>query len=159
VAYRMLLALGALGAKAAVNMVDVTHNDIRAEWVHNTPAWVHRKGAAPAYAGDATLSLGSRGTPSWLLQGTGSEHGLRSVAHGAGRRMQRSEARAKLKHKYLRTELSRVGGGRVICDDTALLYEEHPDAYKNIEAVVAALEAHGLATRTAKLSPVMTVKL
>jgi release factor H-coupled RctB family protein len=97
---------------------------------------------------------------SWIMTGTGAEHGLRSVAHGAGRRMKRSEALAKLKDRYRRTEVVRAAlGGRVVCDDQALLFEEHPDAYKAIEPVIAALEAHRQATRVADLTPIATVKL
>ena len=50
-------------------------------------------------------------------------------------------------------------GSRVVCDDKILLFEEHPDAYKAIEPVIAALEAHRQATRVADLSPLITVKL
>jgi release factor H-coupled RctB family protein len=74
--------------------------------------------------------------------------------------MTRSEATAKLKHRYLRREVTRSAlGGRVLCDDPALLFEEHPDAYKPIEPVIAALEAQGQATRVAALTPLLTVKL
>jgi release factor H-coupled RctB family protein len=94
------------------------------------------------------------------MRGTGAELGLRSVAHGAGRRMKRGEALAKLKDRYQRREVARSAlGGRVLCDDQALLFEEHPDAYKAIEPVIAALEAHGLASRVASLTPIVTVKL
>jgi release factor H-coupled RctB family protein len=158
-AYRMLRALGAArGAKLAGGF-DVTHNDVREERVGGEAAWVHRKGAAPAHAGAPTIVLGSRGAPSWVLRGTGAEAGLRSVAHGAGRRMGRAEALSKLKAKYRRAELlSTKLGGRVVCDDTDLLYEEHPDAYKPIEPVVASLLDAGLATAIASLVPVVTVK-
>ena len=74
--------------------------------------------------------------------------------------MSRSEARSKLKSRYRREELARSPlGGRVLCDDPALLYEEHPDAYKPMEPVVAALEDAGTASRLASLVPIMTVKL
>jgi release factor H-coupled RctB family protein len=157
--YRLLSALGAVRDHTLRGAFDVTHNDVRPELVGGELAWVSRKGAAPAHAGAMTVVLGSRGAPSWLMRGTGAEAGLSSVAHGAGRRMTRSEAVAKIKAKYRRTEVGRVAGGRVLCDDKALLYEEHPDAYKAIEPVVAAVEDAGLATRVAALAPVMTVKL
>ncbi len=81
------------------------------------------------------------------------------MAHGAGRRMGRSEARAKIKARYARAELSRTPlGGRVICGDPDLLYEEHPDAYKPIAPVVESLVEAGLATPVAELVPVLTVK-
>lgn len=157
--YRLLSALGAVREHTLRGGFDVTHNDVRPERVGGELAWVSRKGAAPAYADAMTVVLGSRGAPSWIMRGTGAEAGLSSVAHGAGRRMTRSEAVAKIKAKYRRTEVGRVAGGRVLCDDKALLYEEHPDAYKAIEPVVAAVENAGLATRVAALAPVMTVKL
>jgi release factor H-coupled RctB family protein len=47
----------------------------------------------------------------------------------------------------------------VLCDDTKLLYEEHPDAYKPIEPVIESLVLAGLAERVASIEPVMTVKL
>lgn len=157
--YRLLQGLGALRDHTLRGGFDIVHNDVRREPVDGGAAWVHRKGVAPAYADALTVVLGSRGAPSWIMSGRGAEHGLRSVAHGAGRRMTRSEAQAKLKHKYKRAEVSRSAlGGRTICDDSALLFEEHPDAYKAIEPVVAALEAHQLARRVAALTPVVTVK-
>jgi release factor H-coupled RctB family protein len=158
--YRLLSALGALREHTLRGSIDLIHNDVRAESLDGTEAWIHRKGAAPAAAGALAIVLGSRGAPSWMMLGTGAEHGLRSVAHGAGRKMTRSEALAKLKSRYLRSEVGRTqGGGRAVCDEPARLFEEHPDAYKPIEPVIAALEAHRLATRVAALSPVVTVKL
>jgi release factor H-coupled RctB family protein len=46
----------------------------------------------------------------------------------------------------------------VICDNKDLLYEEHPDAYKDVEVVVDSLEQAGAATRVAALLPMVTVK-
>lgn len=157
--YRMLRALGAARPAKIAGGFDVTHNDVRAEPVADRLAWVHRKGAAPARTGEPTIVLGSRGAPSWVLSGTGDERGLRSVAHGAGRRMGRAEALSKLKVKYRRGDLvSTKLGGRVVCDDPDLLYEEHPDAYKPIAPVVASLLDAGLCTAVASLVPVVTVK-
>jgi release factor H-coupled RctB family protein len=158
--YRLLAALGALRDHTLRGTFDLSHNDVRGEVVAGADAWVHRKGAAPAPAGALTIVLGSRGAPSWIMRGTGAEPGLGSVAHGAGRRMTRSEAVDKLSHRYRRSQVTRSPlGGRLICDDKALLFEEHPDAYKAIEPVIAALEAHHQATRVAALTPIATVKL
>ena len=94
-----------------------------------------------------------------MLRATDCEEGLRSVAHGAGRRMGRSEARDKLKARYTRAELGRTKlGGRVICGDPELLYEEHPDAYKPVGPVVSSLIEAGLGTAVAELQPLLTVK-
>lgn len=159
-AFRLLSALGTLRDHTLRGTFDVSHNDVRSEPVDGADAWIHRKGAAPAPTDALTVVLGSRGAPSWIMKGTGAEAGLRSVAHGAGRKMTRSEAVAKLKDRYRRTEVVRSAlGGRVICDDKTLLFEEHPDAYKAIEPVILALEAHHQATRVAALTPIVTVKL
>jgi release factor H-coupled RctB family protein len=158
-AYRMLRALGAARPSKVSGGFDVTHNFVAGETVGGAPAWVHRKGAATARGADPTVVLGSRGAPSWVLRATDAEEGLRSVAHGAGWRMTRSEARDKLKARYTRAELRRTKlGGRVLCGDADLLYEEHPDAYKPVEPVVASLVEAGLATPVAELLPVLTVK-
>jgi release factor H-coupled RctB family protein len=103
--------------------------------------------------------LGSRGARSYVMEGLGCEAALSSVAHGAGRRMTRSEATEKVRAKHTRASLVRTPlGGRVICDDPTLLYEEHPDAYKPVEPVIQALEQHGAARRIAALRPILTVK-
>jgi release factor H-coupled RctB family protein len=158
-AYRLLRALGAARESKVAGGFDVTHNDVAREEVDGAPAWVHRKGAAPARGHDATIVLGSRGAPSWVMRAEGNEAGLRSVAHGAGRRMGRTEAREKIKARYRRADLTRTDlGGRVVCADAQLLLEEHPDAYKPIEPVVESLIEAGLATAVAALTPVVTVK-
>ncbi len=153
-AYRMLRALGAARPGKVAGGFDVTHNDVVRELFAGAPAWIHRKGAAPARGADPTVVLGSRGAPSWVLRATDCEEGLRSVAHGAGRRMTRGEARDKLKARYTRAELARTRlGGRVLCGDPELLYEEHPDAYKPVGPVVASLIEAGLGTPVAELLP------
>ncbi|MBK8257143.1 MAG: RtcB family protein [Polyangiaceae bacterium] len=158
-AYRLLQALGAARVSKIEGTFDVTHNDVRVEEVLGQGAWIHRKGAAPAQSSQLTIVLGSRGAASWVMSGLGNEAGLRSVAHGAGRRMGRAEAREKLKNKYKRSELSTTKvGSRVVCEDADLLYEEHPDAYKPIEPVVASLADAELAEPVASLVPVITVK-
>lgn len=159
VAWRLLGACGCARASKLRGVVDVTHNFVRRETTRAGEAYVHRKGCAPASAGELAAVLGSRGAPSWLMQGCGALDCLCSVAHGAGRRMTRSEARAKLGDKHRRASLQRTAcGSRVVCDDKDLLYEEHPDAYKPIDPVIDSLEAAGAATRVAELTPLLTVK-
>ena len=92
------------------------------------------------------------------MRGLGNPAGLSSVAHGAGRKMQRSEAREKIRARYRKTQLRGGTQGIVICDDQKLLYEEHPDAYKAIEPVIHSLELARLAERVASIEPLMTVK-
>lgn len=157
--WRLLDAVGAAKPGRVGGSFDLIHNDVARELVDQQDLWVHRKGCAPAHAEQPTVVLGTRGTASYVMRGLGQQGCLCSVAHGAGRRMTRSEARAKVAHKYARKSLTRTAcGSRVICDDKDLLFEEHPDAYKNIDDVVESLEHAGAATRVAMLVPMLTVK-
>ena len=73
--------------------------------------------------------------------------------------MNRAEALAKMRHKYKRKSLHRTPlGGRVICDRTEPLFQEHPDVYKPIESVMASVIEAGLAEPIAALEPLITVK-
>ena len=123
------------------------------------PVWFHRKGAAPSDRGPLVIP-GSRGTFSYLVQPLGdqSANGW-SVAHGAGRKWMRSESRQRVRERFHRDELVQTPlGGRVICEERALLYEEAPMAYKNIETVIGALVEAGLVSVIATLRPLLTYK-
>lgn len=143
---------------------DVAHNMVTREAFDGAPAWFHRKGAAStreALTAGCVMIPGSRGTPSYLVRPltTGAERAAWSLAHGAGRRWARGYAKSRLSHKYRVDDLRRTDlGGRVICEDRELLYDEAPQAYKDIAQVVADLEAHGLARTIAIYRPVLTYK-
>lgn len=157
--WRLMTALGIASPNRISGSFDVTHNTVVPGEAGGGPAWIHRKGAAPAEANQLTAVLGSRGTPTWIMAGTGCGDSLCSVAHGAGRRMNRGEAVEKMRSRYRRTDFRRTAtGGRVICDDPRLLYAEHPDVYKAIEPVITSLETVGAARRVASLIPMLTVK-
>ncbi len=154
---RVLTALGA--TRRVTSVTDLVHNDVHFVDTEAGGHWVHRKGAAPANAGEVTVVFGSRGTPSYVLMGTGAEAGLSSVAHGAGRRMKRGEALRKLKHTYTRkSALHGSSSTRLIANKPNTRFEEHPDAYKAIGPVVRSLVNAGLATMVAELQPRATVK-
>ena len=154
-AERLLAAVGADG----IRLLDVCHNSVTSRITANGPAWLHRKGAAPADAGPVVIP-GSRSDFSFLVEPDPSrEDALWSVAHGAGRKMARGEARAKLKQRYRRDDLCRNRfGGRVVCGDEQLLWEEAPDCYKDVGSVIADLELAGLVRVIAVLSPIVTFK-
>ncbi|HEY8377315.1 MAG TPA: RNA ligase RtcB family protein [Nannocystis sp.] len=140
-------------------VLDVCHNAVEPSPDGAPDRWLHRKGAAPATAGTVVIP-GSRGTLSYVVKPDPqrSEAGW-SLAHGAGRKWRRSEARARLQTRYRPADLVRTAlGGRVICEDRELLYEEAPEAYKKIDAVVGDLVAAGLCTIVATLRPVLTYK-
>lgn len=124
-----------------------------------TTVWLHRKGAAPSDRGPVVIP-GSRGTFSYLVQPVGDQSdNAWSVAHGAGRKWRRSESRQRVRERFHRDELVQTPlGGRVICEERDLLYEEAPMAYKNIETVIADLLEAGLVSVIATLRPLLTYK-
>jgi len=152
---RFLDALGADGQ----SVWDGCHNSILPVEADSRTAWIHRKGAVPADAGPVVIP-GSRGTLSYLVKpiGDGESHGF-SLAHGAGRKWARSEARLRVRERFRVPELVRTSlGSRVICEDRDLLYEEAPMAYKPVESVIEALVNAGLIRVIATLRPVLTYK-
>ena len=57
-------------------------------------------------------------------------------------------------HQLVQTAL----GGRVVCEERDLLYEEAPTAFKNIEAVIQDLMDAGLLSVIATFRPLLTYK-
>jgi release factor H-coupled RctB family protein len=150
---------GQLGT-AARCVSDIEHNMITREDVGGRDLWVHRKGAAASTRGPVMIA-GSRGTPSYLVMPAGDKAAAaNSIAHGAGRRWQRGYAKSRLSHKYRVEDLERTDlGGRVICEDRELIYDEAPQAYKDIDTVIAGLVAAELVTIIARVRPVLTYKV
>ncbi|MFA6011347.1 MAG: RNA ligase RtcB family protein [Desulfobacteraceae bacterium] len=140
-------------------ILDLYHNSITKMEIDGENYWLHRKGAAPSDAGPVIIP-GSRGTLTYLVMPTGLQNeNLWSVAHGAGRKWNRSSCRGKLERKWTLASLKRTDlGGIVICDDRDLLYEEAPQAYKKIETVIEAMVLHGLIKVIATFRPVITYK-
>jgi release factor H-coupled RctB family protein len=71
----------------------------------------------------------------------------------------RSESRQRARERFHRDELVQTPlGGRVICEERDLLYEEAPMAYKDIETVINDLVGAGFVSVIATLRPVLTYK-
>lgn len=147
-----------LGAEAEC-LWDGCHNSITRRESDGGVVWVHRKGAVTAES-DFVVIPGSRGSLSYLVKRTGDgESHAWSLAHGAGRKWARSEARLRMRERFGMHQLMQTPlGGRVICEERDLLYEEAPAAYKNIEAVVQDLVDAALVSRIATLRPLLTYK-
>ncbi len=124
---------GAVGLKEIAH-VENHHNFAWREDLPNAPnAIVHRKGATPAGPGVLGIIPGSMGDAGYLVRGKGVAGSLNSAAHGAGRKMSRRGALESISKKerdsYLRERgITLLGGG----------LDESPQAYKNIEEVIAA---------------------
>ena len=139
-------------------ILDSTHNSI-------TPfgdgQFIHRKGASAVEVGKPVVVAGSRGTFSYLVKPVGNlEEHLFSLAHGAGRKWNRQStaARVREKHSDMQSLLQTKQGTKVVCPSKELLYEEAPEAYKNIENIIDDLKSFGLATPFAQLKPIVNIK-
>ncbi|MGH1487554.1 MAG: RNA ligase RtcB family protein [Cellvibrionaceae bacterium] len=125
--------------------------------------WIHRKGASPTNKG-LVMIPGSRGSLSYLVNPRVNELstlalGGFSLAHGAGRKWKRSDARGRLENRFKVKDLEQTSlGSRVICKQRDLLYEEAPQAYKNISQVVSDLAEAGMVDIVATFKPLLTYK-
>ena len=72
----------------------------------------------------------------------------------------RSESRGRLERRFSAKDLIRTElGSHVICEDKELLYEEAPQAYKNISIVIDDLVQEGLVDVVATFKPAVTYKV
>lgn len=148
----------ALGAEADL-LWDGCHKSITPRELEGETVWVHRKGAVVAEE-EGVVIPGSRGSLSYLVKPLGDgESRAWSLAHGAGRKWARSEARLRMRERFGKELLVRtLLGSRVVCGDRDLLYEEAPAAYKNIEAVIQDLVDAGLVSVIGTFRPLLTYK-
>ena len=145
---------------AGSQVLDVNHNTVVPRRIDGKEGWLHRKGATPGDVGLVMLP-GSRDAHSFLLEPVTAEGevSLHSLAHGAGRKWQRTDCKGRLFKLATPDQLSRTAfGGRVICNDRALIYEEAPQAYKQVESVLDSLLDAGLVRVLARSKPVLTYK-
>ncbi len=154
IAHRFLSALGSDGDR----VLDLCHNSVTCREVEGCTCWLHRKGAAPSDEGLVVIP-GSRGSWSYVLEPVGDQaEAAWSLAHGAGRKWARSEAKQRLQ-KYRRDDLLQTDlGSSVICEDKSLLYEEAPMAYKNIDHIIEDMVEAKLVRLVARLRPIITYK-
>lgn len=111
------------------------HNHVEHEAHGSTRLWVHRKGAMPAWSGQAGVLPGSMGSLSYHVVGRGCADALCSSAHGAGRILSRTEARRRITSHELQRQM---GGVWYDFRQSERLRDEAPGAYKDIRAVARA---------------------
>ncbi|KAF9416471.1 hypothetical protein BGZ94_010211 [Podila epigama] len=163
IAHRVLSRLNA--EEDAIKLLDIWHNNVEQKLIPSIdaehPCWIHRKGAAPS---DRSLVVipGSRGHFSYLVMPTGDQdkNGY-SLAHGAGRLLPRAKALSKRPLASKQGSISALQtthlGSSVICEDPDLLFEEQPDAYKDITDIIADLGPY--IKVMAILRPICTYKM
>jgi release factor H-coupled RctB family protein len=120
---------------------------------------IHRKGAVSAFDGMVIIP-GSRGSLTYIVKpADDTELSAFSLSHGAGRKWARSLCKSRISGKYdCDTLRQNKFGGRVVCHDTELLFQEAPEAYKNIDHVISSLLEHRLCSVVATLRPLITYK-
>lgn len=148
-----------IGGKSE-KICDTCHNSIEKILIENRDYWLHRKGAASATESPVTAIPGSRGSFTYLVAPTGEQKdNLWSLAHGAGRKWQRSSCKGRLVNKHTLSSLKQTKlKSHVICRNKELLYEEAPEAYKNIEQVIEDMVNAGMIRVIAVLKPLITLK-
>ena len=155
---------------------DVAHNIAKMETHvvdgHKRTLCVHRKGATRAFPpgdphlpesirpiGQPVLIPGDMGTASYVMLGApgAMEQTFGSTCHGAGRVLSRREAIRTARGRRIDKELAAAGVIARARGRTGLA-EEQPDAYKDIDAVIACVASAGLATKVARLRPLGVIK-
>jgi release factor H-coupled RctB family protein len=160
---RIIAERAAAAAHADLSALnDLAHNMVELRnGAGGDVAALHRKGAAASDRGLVPVP-GSRGTLSYLVEPLAATQAetLASLAHGAGRKYDRASMHGRVRAK--KSDVARLErnpyGGIVVCGDRGLLVEEAPEAYKNIDRVIADLVEFGLARVVATFRPLVTFK-
>ncbi|WP_371364850.1 RNA-splicing ligase RtcB [Sporomusa rhizae] len=136
-------------------LIDCQHNFIE----RRGDRFIHRKGAVSAERGPIIIP-GSRGSLTYVVEPTkNTAMAAFSLSHGAGRKWARSLCKSRIRNKYDRDTIRQTKlKSRVVCHDTDLLFQEAPEAYKNIDTVIDSLLQFELINVVATLRPVLTYK-
>lgn len=141
------------------------HGDVEAPLIYDIPhnitlreydAYVARKGACPAHAGQLVIIPGSMGASSYLLVGLGSERHLSSASHGAGR----AQSRFQMSRGGATKNEGALGLSGVDCVSLReeRRIEEAPAAYKPIGPVIDSQVKAGVVAVVARMRPILTFK-
>ncbi len=116
-------------------LLNTDHNHVQSEECAGRTLWIHRKGANVARDGTLNVVPGTMATHSYHVCGRGEPEALHSSSHGAGRKLSRGAARARIRRRDFERQL-----GNVVIDPriAGRLIDEAPAAYKDIDAVMRA---------------------
>lgn len=112
--------------------INCHHNYVSREHHFGADVYVTRKGAIRAGDGDLGIIPGSMGARSYIVRGKGNADSFCSCAHGAGRKMSRTQARKRFSHRDLEEQTRGVE-----CRKDKGVVDEIPSAYKDIDQVMA----------------------
>lgn len=122
-----------VGKGCEVERIDCHHNYTERENHFGKDLWITRKGAISAKRGELGILPGSMGTDSFIVEGLGNPDSYNSSAHGAGRRMSRTQARKSLTKASLNAAMK---GRTWLSDRSGALIDEHPAAYKDVNKII-----------------------
>ncbi|WP_099188853.1 RNA ligase RtcB family protein [Tepidibacter mesophilus] len=150
---------GCVNAKENKKLLDSVHNSITQKKIDNQIYYIHRKGAAPSDVGYIVIA-GSRGSNSYIVKPVDNLFDYCfSISHGAGRKWSRFGCKEKLEKvyskKYVRQNNMKCN---LIYSDKNIIYEEAPEAYKNIDRVIEDMLDENMIEVVASLKPLITYK-
>lgn len=135
-------------------MIDIAHNYASLEKHYGQNVIVHRKGAIKVPKGSIGIIPGSQGSCSYIVEGSGNPNSFFSASHGAGRAMNRLDAKRKLSLKY---EIELMNKKGIIHNMNSVKdLEEAASAYKDIDAVMS--NQMDLVKIVTKLFPLAVIK-
>ena len=111
--------------------INCHHNYVAQEKHFGESVYVTRKGAIKAGIEDLGIIPGSMGARSYIVRGKGSSDSLCSCAHGAGRKLSRTQARQRFKREDLEQQTKGIE-----CRKDKGVIDEIPAAYKDIDQVM-----------------------
>lgn len=157
-------------------LYDVAHNIAKKETHQikgrDMEVYVHRKGATRAFGpgreeipeiyreiGQPVIIPGTMGTSSYILHGTQTamEETFGSTAHGAGRKLSRTQAKKTYNADDITQDLKNKGI-LVKANSKPVVAEEAPGAYKDVDSVVKVSDETGIAKLVAKVTPIAVAK-
>lgn len=111
--------------------INIHHNYAAREEIGGEIAWVHRKGATRAGAGELGIIPGSMATGSYIVRGLGNPESFNSCSHGAGRAMSRGDAQRSISVEAF---AHKVRG--IVAEVGREFLDEAPQAYKDLDTVL-----------------------
>jgi tRNA-splicing ligase RtcB len=136
--------------------INIAHNYARMEKHYGHNVMVHRKGATSAREGEVGIIPGSQGANTYIVRGKGCRESFMSCSHGAGRKMGRKEAQRQLTPRLEEIKAGLAARGIVHSIRSVNDLDEAPEAYKDIECVMA--QQTDLVDIVHTLSPIAVLK-
>ena len=117
--------------KATKEAINCHHNYVAIEKHLGETVFITRKGAIRAGEGELGIIPGSMGARSYIVSGKGNKASFESCAHGAGRRMSRTQAKKRFNTRDLEAQTEGIE-----CRKDKGVVDEIPGAYKDIDTVM-----------------------